>query len=148
MRMVEGAPPTLRRFAVRERGSRFRMAHLRVTPQRVAVLEALEAADHPTAEVLVGALRGRVSPATVYNTLATLRARGMVAVIDGPGGRRYDPNLRPHPHLRCEGCGQVSDLPGGGAEAWAGIQVPPGWRPTGLSLVILGICPACAAEAR
>jgi Fe2+ or Zn2+ uptake regulation protein len=115
----------------------------RLTAQRAAVVAALQEADHPTAEELVARLAGQVSTATVYNTLGALKARGLVAVLDGPDGRRFDVKVEPHPHVRCDGCGRVRDVAVPALPDWGQGVLPAGWRATGMSVVLHGICPDC-----
>jgi Fur family peroxide stress response transcriptional regulator len=123
-----------------------RQAGLRVTPQRLAVLEVLREASHPTAEDIFRAVTRRhpgVSFATVYNTLATLEAHGTVTVIATPEGRRYDTTVHPHQHIRCLRCGRIEDLPEWDGTGWVEATRPAGWRVDGWRLMVVGFCPAC-----
>src|SRR6185437_13654841 len=94
----------------------FQRAGLRQTPQRYFVLEHLLAhPDHPTAEELWNSLNQRhalASRATVYNTLHSLMAAGLVHefTLDGKAVR-YDAILSPHHHFVCDKCGVVEDIP-------------------------------------
>lgn len=89
---------------------------LRVTPQRIAIFEALlPRKDHPTVEVLYQAIHTQyptMSLNTVYTTLISLERAGLVRRIDTGDGRcRYDGNPLPHAHIRCNTCSRVDDLP-------------------------------------
>lgn len=104
---------------------RLRAAGLRLTAQRRAVVATLaDDRSHPTAHELFERLRARessVSFETVCNTLATLTEVGVcVARPLTPGSLRYDPNVAPHDHAVCDGCGAVFDIPRG-AE---GLEIP------------------------
>ena len=99
----------------REKIERFRKLGLKITPQRLAILEFLEGnASHPTAEDIYRYVTERfpsMSFATVYNTLEALKERGLIREIHVEGGRkRFDPNLKPHHHFICNGCGQIMDI--------------------------------------
>jgi Fur family ferric uptake transcriptional regulator/Fur family peroxide stress response transcriptional regulator len=89
---------------------------VRLTPQRRAVLDVLQAADdHPTAaDVLerVRAVLPGVGPATVYRTLALLVESGQAIELRlGQGdASRYDRNINHHDHLICDECGRVEDV--------------------------------------
>ncbi len=120
-----GRPSTSALFA--ERG-------LRCTRQRVEVFEALASSSaHPTAEELhrivnerpartdLGCCEdegddgeseeGRVSLATVYNTLDVLCRVGLARRLVCPcGGARYDGDLREHLHVTTTD-GRVFDVP-------------------------------------
>ena len=82
--------------------------------QRDAILEKLcSVKTHPTAEELHAMLQEampRLSLATVYRNLEQLEYAGVVLGLDGAGARRFDGNIMPHHHKRCNHCGRVSDL--------------------------------------
>lgn len=85
------------------------------TPQRLAILKYLDGnTSHPSAEDIyrsVSKTYRSMSFATVYNTLNTLVAAGVLKdlYID-PSRRRYDPNVHPHHHLICMDCKVVVDV--------------------------------------
>ena len=129
---------------------RLRGAGLRVTRQRVAVLEAL--ADHPhtdTAEVLAD-VRTRldsVSHQAVYDCLATLPDAGLVRRIQPAGSTaHYEVQSGDnHHHLVCRGCGAVVDVPcvtGSAPCLEAGEDH--GFVIDEAEVIYWGTCPACA----
>ncbi|MCS7003000.1 MAG: transcriptional repressor [Dehalococcoidia bacterium] len=92
-----------------------RRHQLRVTPQRLAILDALmRANDHLAAEDIYSAIAAEhpsVNLSTVYRTLGTFEAHHLVrgadlglgrVVYHWTGGRR-------HHHLVCHDCGTVID---------------------------------------
>ncbi|CAO5240855.1 Fur family transcriptional regulator [Frankia sp. AgKG'84/4] len=126
---------------------------LRLTPQRMAVLDVLrDAHDHPTAAEVYERVR-RVSPrigsATVYRTLALLVSTGRALELSlGDGAAaRYDANTSRHDHAVCDGCGCAVDLdhpvPDG---IVAEIARRSGFAITGYDLQFRGICPECQAR--
>ncbi len=96
--------------------ARLREKGLRVTQQRVAVLEyLLSTPKHPTAED-VGAAVNRLVPtasrASVYNVLHSLKECGLIdELVLGDAVARYDANLDRHHHFICRACGAVEDVP-------------------------------------
>ena len=90
-------------------------AGLRLTPQRLAILEFLKGnSSHPSAEDIYHGVKSRypaISFATIYNTLEKLKALGGVRelTIDS-SRRRYDPDTTPHHHLVCRSCGRIVDI--------------------------------------
>ena len=96
--------------------ARLRRLGLRVTPQRVLVMEALAAAGgHLTADEImrwVGARSPAINLATIYRTLDTLTAAGLVTQTDlGGGSASYElAGEAQHHHLVCQHCGAVSDM--------------------------------------
>ena len=87
---------------------------LKMTPQRRAIVDYLQQAQHhPTAEEVMGAVNERfpmTSRATVYNTLNWLKEAGLVQVVWEGGSVRFDPNTDYHHHFICRKCGGVQDV--------------------------------------
>lgn len=76
---------------------------LKVTPQRVAVMQALYKLHHPRAEEIfreVSATIPGLSPTTVYNVLDILVEKGIIRrAKTETGGMRYDAVPDHHHHL-------------------------------------------------
>lgn len=94
---------------------KLRKEGLKVTPQRVAILEFLQGnVLHPSVDEIYREVSKRfpgLSLATVYNTLDTLEKIQEVRSIGFDTGRkRYDPEPAPHHHLICRNCGSIRDL--------------------------------------
>lgn len=87
-----------------------------MTPQRMIVVEALEAADHHiSAEEIHRQAHARypyMNISTVYRTLELLKDLGLVAETDlGAGRLVYHPAGKAHHHhLVCRKCGSVQDI--------------------------------------
>ncbi len=129
--------------------SRLRGAGLRVTPQRVAILDTLaELRGHRTAEEIAAALRraGAEMPrASLYHALAAMTDRGVVLVADsGPGTARYELTTDWHHHLVCRQCRAIVDVPclTGSKPCLEGSI--PGAVVDEAQVVFRGLCPACA----
>jgi len=102
---------------------RLRATGMRVTPQRLAILQFLQGTDrHPTADEIEKAVNGhipRVSRASVYNVLHSLAEIGLVLkVLAGNAVTRYDANTTPHHHFVCGACGDIEDVP------WEAARLP------------------------
>ena len=125
---------------------------LRVTPQRFAVYSnLLGRADHPTAEQILGDLNQDAptsSQATVYSSLQALRDVGLVReVLLEEGICRYDANVSPHHHFRCQSCGAIEDI---AWEQFADIslnRIRPGIKVQDYEVTVRGQCEDCAADA-
>ena len=103
-------------------------ARLRPTKQRMALAEALVGDGHHrhvTAESLFERVQrtgGRVSLATVYNTLRAFCDAGLLQEVTVDGSRSYfDTNTHDHPHFYWEDDAKLSDAP---AEELKIMQVP------------------------
>ncbi len=92
-----------------------RKAGLRITPQRMAVYEALLASeDHPSAEALhrrVSQKMPNISLDTVNRTVHTLTEIGVAFALEGSGdAMRFDAGLHRHQHFRCVKCRRIIDF--------------------------------------
>ncbi len=90
-------------------------AGLKVTPQRMAVYQALvETDEHPSAEMVCRRVRQRypnISLDTVNRTLLTLSEVGVALIVEGSGdAKRYDANLGNHQHFKCIRCKRIVDF--------------------------------------
>ena len=93
---------------LRERG-------LQVTAQRLAVMRAVSAQPHCTADDVARAAReeiGTISRQSVYDTLAVLVDSGLVRRIQPVGSpARYEDRVGDnHHHLVCRACGELVDV--------------------------------------
>ncbi len=93
-------------------------AQLRPTKQRMALAEALVGDGHHrhvTAESLFERVQrtgGRVSLATVYNTLRVFCDAGLLQEVTVDGSRSYfDTNTHDHPHFYWEDTHELTDAP-------------------------------------
>lgn len=87
---------------------------LKVTPQRMAILEAIyQLNNHPTAEKIIEYIRQRhpnIATGTVYKVLETLVESGLVKkVTTDKDIMRYDGILESHHHLYCSSCDLIED---------------------------------------
>lgn len=97
--------------------NKYRHLGIKLTPQRIAVLEFLEGnTAHPSAEEIYLSMKTKfptMSLATVYSTLSALAKKGNVLELTiDPDKKRYDPNIGPHNHFICLSCKTIIDVPG------------------------------------
>ena len=130
-----------------------RAAGHRVTPQRMVILESVaHARDHTSAQQVFSEARRRLpglNPATVYRTLQTLHAAGLVDLhTDGRQTLRFslrDPQ-HPHAHLVCRACGRELELDPELLAPLAGtIRRRTGFQLETRHLTLAGLCSRCAA---
>ena len=129
----------------RERG-------LPLTVQRRDILRTiLERDDHPSADQVYEAVKGRIpglSRTTVYRVLDTLVELGAVRRLHHPGsGARFDGKLQRHHHLVCRKCGCVIDIDNAGLDR---LKVPAGQRHgfqiEDYSVHFTGLCQECRRQ--
>jgi Fur family transcriptional regulator, stress-responsive regulator len=92
-----------------------RMADLRVTRPRVAVLEAVHEHPHADTETIFGSVRFSlpdVSRQAVYDVLHALTEVGLVRRIQPSGSvARYESRVGDnHHHVVCRSCGAIADV--------------------------------------
>ena len=125
------------------------MQQRRFSHQREQIYEAVCATDtHPTAEMVYERLKPempRLSLGTVYRNLRQMAAEGRLVELEGPVAR-FDADLSPHAHFRCQRCGAVSDVAIPYDAALDALAAGDGRIVRGHSLCFYGICPACTAE--
>lgn len=119
----------------------------RLTPQRRAVLETLQASrDHPTAAELLPRVRERrpgTGAATVYRALAILVEAGLAQElsISDAEGTRFDGNTDRHDHLICTNCGRMVDIAVPRPDLSGTSET--GFAITSYELRLHGTCPGC-----
>lgn len=120
----------------------------RQTKQKAIIYEALKTLDHPTATEVYGYVREQyptVSRATVFRVLGGFAGNGKALELRTAGNEvRYDYNVMPHYHARCECCGRVADVKTKGLDeeslrATAGH----GFSVRGYSVEFFGLCKDC-----
>ena len=128
---------------------------VRVTPQRVRVWRALaEAGGHFTAEEVWKSVRGDLPGmelSTVYRSLEVLREAGLVAESRLPEGPRvFEARPAVHPHLVCDGCGQIfHPAPEVGRRLFEALGAGSGgFEVRELHVAARGVCAACAARGK
>ena len=96
---------------------RLRTRSVRVTPQRLAIAEAvLNSTDHPTVQQIYERVRNNfpsMTLATIYSTLGVLERSGLIQELPFERMSRYEPNMDPHVNLVCIACENVMDADSG-----------------------------------
>lgn len=127
----------------------------RPTPQRQAVLDALEGVDdfRSAQEVheLLADDGSSVGLATVYRTLALYAERGLVDVLrreDGEAIYRRCSETHHH-HLVCRSCGATVEVEGPAVERWtSAIAAEHGFSDLSHTLEVVGTCADCRRAGR
>ena len=131
-----------------------RMADLRVTRPRVAVLEAVHAHPHADTETILAAVRTglpEVSRQAVYDVLNALTAVGLVRRIQPLGMvARYESRVGDnHHHVVCRSCGTIGDVDCAVGEAPCltpsdDENVLDGFVLDEAEVIYWGLCPECS----
>lgn len=122
---------------------------LQVTAQRLAVMRAVSARPHATADELIEDVRaviGSISRQAVYDTLAVLAEKNLVRRIQPAGSAaRYEDRVDDnHHHLICRGCGKTFDIDCAvGNTPCLTAQDDHGFKIDEAEVIYWGLCPAC-----
>jgi Fur family transcriptional regulator, peroxide stress response regulator len=97
-----------------EISSRLYEKGLKVTPQRIAIFEAiLKLNNHPTAENIIEYIRKNhpnISVATVYKVLDVLVENGLIKKVKTENDiMRYDAIMESHHHIYCSDSDKIED---------------------------------------
>lgn len=132
-----------------------RQAGLRMTPQRLMVMDAVfHHEGHMTAENIhakVQALYPYVDLSTIYRTLQVLKESGLIAELHTPDGpTQYEGLLGgSHHHAICRRCGLMLELTPETLEPIRQQLLEQyGFCAEMAHMAILGLCQACAEQAR
>jgi Fur family transcriptional regulator, stress-responsive regulator len=126
-----------------------RRAGLRVTAPRVAVLKAVAAHPHSTADVIAMVVRadlGKVSTQAVYDVLKACVSAGLVRRIEPAGSSAlYEARIGDnHHHLVCRRCGAVADVDCTvGHAPCLDPSHTAGFAVDEAEIVFWGLCPGC-----
>jgi Fur family peroxide stress response transcriptional regulator len=128
-----------------------RRHHLKITPQRTAVFEALLTLqkNHPSADMMFQEVREKI-PCISYDTVNRILLKfaeiGLVGVVEGQGGpRRFDQDTENHHHFHCIRCARIFDfLSPDCDDIRAPGEIERKFRILSKRVVLTGICDICA----
>lgn len=102
------------KFSIADIRNKFSEKGLKITPQRVVILEAIyRLNNHPTADNIIEFIRKsqpNIAVGTVYKVLETLVENGLIKkVTTDKDIMRYDGIIENHHHLYCSECNLIED---------------------------------------
>lgn len=125
---------------------------LQVTAQRIAVLRAVSAHPHCTAEVIATEVRGEIgtiSKQAVYDALGTLSEKGLLRRIQPAGSPALYENRvgDNHHHVICRSCGKTADVDCAvGSAPCLTAADDSGFLIDEAEVIYWGTCPECRAK--
>jgi len=130
---------------------KLKAAGLKITPQRLAVLEAVKSFDgyHPTAEDVYKKVKEKypaISLSTVYRVLDKLVEIGEIKeIVVSSSERRYDSRKGAHYHFVCKNCKRIFDVsPDMVKIIWE--KPLEGKKILNQNFVVVGLCENCYLE--
>lgn len=124
---------------------------VQVTAQRMAIMKAITARPHSTADDLTEEVRsviGSISRQSVYDSLAVLVDKGLLRRIQPAGSAaRYEDRVGDnHHHLVCRGCGAMFDIDCAvGTKPCLTAADDHGFEIDEAEVIHWGRCPSCLA---
>ena len=121
----------------------------RMTPQRLAVLQALHDGGHLSpAQIFERVQKTGMTETTVYRNLEFLAGNGVVLVADrGKGHLAYELSSQSHHHVICRICGAQMEIdPALLTPAISQIESETGYRLNTGHLTFFGLCPVCTPK--
>jgi Fur family ferric uptake transcriptional regulator len=118
----------------------------RMTPQRLAILQALHDGGHLSpAQIYENVHRTGMTEATVYRTLEFLASNGILLIADrGHGHLAYELSGESHHHIICRSCGAQKEVdPALLAPSINQMESETGYRLNAGHLTFFGLCPEC-----
>ncbi len=131
-----------------------RQRGIQVTAQRLAVLRAVSAQPHITADVVAEVVRGEIgaiSLQAVYDALGLLVTEGLIRRIQPSGSpARFEDRVGDnHHHLICRICGRVVDVDCAvGSAPCLEASDNSGYEIDEAEVAYWGRCPDCVAQER
>ena len=125
---------------------------IQVTAQRVAVLKAVSANPHSTADEVMAAVRseiGVISKQAVYDALGMLSERGMIRRIQPAGSSAlYEDRVGDnHHHVICRNCGETADVDCAvGKRPCLTASDTAGFKIDEAEVIYWGTCPQCQSD--
>ena len=124
-----------------------REKHLKITPQRIAMLNKIHDNGHMNVEEIYEQIKSSypsISLATIYKNVNALCEANILREIKAPKDKqRYELSSDKHLHVYCESCGKLEDikLETGYLENDCGTKT--GYDVYDISAVLIGVCPTC-----
>lgn len=124
-----------------------RTHHLKVTPQRLKIVESLNTFGHLNIDMLYQEVKEaypNVSLATVYKNIAIMTESGLLEEVKVPEKKNvYELKKEPHLHLHCTRCGKIEDIEVDLRSVAEQTQSVSGFSIHHADLVFGGVCPDC-----
>lgn len=121
---------------------------LKITAQRVAILDEIHKKGHSSVDDIYALIRGRipsVSLATIYKNILAMQNANIIKSIKTPTQKqKYELNKKPHIHLYCKICENLEDFDMDVSAFSAYCEKKSGYKNIDeYSIIFSGICQKC-----
>lgn len=121
--------------------------HLKITPQRLAIIELMERSGHISIDDLYRMVRlkfASISLATLYKNVHTMMERSLIREVKIPGQKaKYEIEKEAHAHMLCKECGGLEDFMFDTSLMLHTAETTNRFKADDVSIVISGVCPKC-----
>lgn len=121
---------------------------LKVTPQRVAIVEELYLNGHMNIDELYKKLLGKfpsISLATIYKNVNAMIEKVFLSEVKIPNQKSvYELVKSEHAHMVCSSCGHIEDIVLTTSELLKEVNTLTQFDVTGTNIVLTGICSKCS----
>lgn len=121
--------------------------NLKVTPQRLAIAEAIDAKGHMSLDELYGVMLQKfssISLATIYKNINIMLENAFIQEVKLPQAKSvYELTKEAHAHLCCKMCGAVEDIDLQSASLLQEAQERSSFAIEEVHIVLSGICQKC-----
>ena len=117
---------------------------MRYSHQRKVIQKVVKSTkSHPNADWVYKRTRKLipdVSLGTVYRNLNQLVANGSINTVQDGSVTRYDGNIKPHHHLKCNECGEITDINLRNLNLKDKIKSKFDFDPSDIEITVIGKC--------
>lgn len=122
--------------------------NLKITAQRVAILDTLRNNGHSSIDDIFVSIRGQipsVSLATIYKNILAMQNANILKSVKTPTQKqKYEINKKPHIHLHCRKCDNLEDFEMDMSVFRAYCEEKSGYKNIDdTSIIFSGICQSC-----
>ena len=127
-----------------------RESNIKVTPQRLAIVEELDGHVHMSIDELYEAIKKKfpsISLATVYKNINAMIEKNFILEIKVPRQKsKYELAKAPHSHVVCQKCGKVEDVVLDLENVTQKAANLSHYEIIDKALILSGVCPECKAS--
>ena len=121
---------------------------IKVTPQRLSIVDELYGRVHMSIDELYNAIKLKfpsISLATVYKNINAMMEKNFIQEVKIPNQKsRYELIKEPHSHVVCKKCGKVEDIDLDLSSVTKDAIKKSHYKIDEDALIFSGICPDCA----
>jgi len=120
---------------------------LKITPQRIGILDAMDAAGHITTENLFKQIKkhfSSISLATLYKNINAMLETSLITEVKAPNQKtHYEITKEQHAHFVCTSCGEHKDVDFNMNNLCKDLVDESNYEVAKTSVIISGFCPNC-----